>query len=247
MSIEIVTRVTERGARYYYVVENGKRVFEGLGPDRLASYARASGLGHETGIDLPGEAAGLVPDEAWKQETFGEDAVWTLGDTYNFGIGQGFLTVTPLQLLRVIAAIANGGDVLVPHIVEEIVNEEGQVLQSINREVANELPISSRNLSIMREALRQAADYGPARTGASSFVTIAGKTGTAEFGQPIADGTYPKSHAWYTAYAPYEEPEIAVVVFLEQGIGGTHAGPVAKQIFDYYFDRQRIVERAAQR
>ena len=236
---------------YYYLsggyYQGGKELFRGLGVDRLAAYAREYGFGATTGIDLPGEAAGLVPDEAWKQETFGEDAVWTLGDTYNFGIGQGFLTVTPLQLLRVIATIANGGDVLVPHIVEEIVNEEGQVLQRINREVANELPISSHNLSIMREALRQAADYGPARTGASSFVTIAGKTGTAEFGQPIADGTYPNSHAWYTAYAPYEEPEIAVVVFLEQGIGGTHAGPVAKQIFDYYFDRQRIVERAAQR
>lgn len=236
---------------YYYLsggyYQGGVELFRGLGIDRLAAYAREYGFGATTGIDLPGEAAGLVPDEAWKQGTFGEDAVWTLGDTYNFGIGQGFLTVTPLQLIRVIAAIGNGGDVLVPHIVEEIVNEEGQVLQRINREVANELPISSRNLSIMREALRQAADYGPARTGASSFVTIAGKTGTAEFGQPIADGTYPNSHAWYTAYAPYEEPEIAVVVFLEQGIGATNAGPVTKQIFDYYFDRQRVVERAALR
>jgi cell division protein FtsI/penicillin-binding protein 2 len=87
--------------------------------------------------------------------------------------------------------------------------------------------------------------YGPARTGASSVVTIAGKTGTAEFGQQLADGTYANSHAWYTGYAPVDDPEIAVVVFLEQGIGATNAGPVAKQIFDYYFDRQRHVEGAA--
>ena len=229
---------------FYYLsggyFEKGKELFRGLGAELLASYAREYGFGALTGIDLPGEAAGLVPDPAWKEETI--DEVWTLGDTYNFGIGQGYLTVTPLQLLRVIVAIANGGDVLVPHVVREIVDEQGNVLRAMDREVAHELNISERNLAIMREALRQAAVYGPARTGASSRVNIAAKTGTAEFGQPLPDGTYPTSHAWYTAYAPFEDPEIAVVVFLEQGIGATHAGPVAKQIFDYYFDRQRLVE-----
>jgi penicillin-binding protein 2 len=143
----------------------------------------------------------------------------------------------------VAAAIANGGDVLVPHVVREIVNEEGNVLQRVEREVAHKLNISDANLAIMREALRQAAVYGPARTGASSQVTIAAKTGTAEFGQQLADGSYATSHAWYTAYAPFDDPEIAVVVFLEKGIGATHAGPVAKQIFDYYFGRQRLAEQ----
>ena len=231
---------------FYYLsggfYQGGQEIFEGLGVERLAAYARQYGLGSLTGIDLPGEATGSVPDAAWKIDTFGEDAVWTLGDTYNFGIGQGFLTVTPMQLLLVTAAIANGGDVLVPHVLQEVVDEQGNILQRIQREVSNTLNISQRNLGIMQEALRQAADYGPARTGASKFVTIGGKTGTAEFGQPLADGTYPQSHAWYTAYAPFEDPEIAVVVFLEQGIGATNAGPVAKNIFDYYFDRQRLVE-----
>jgi penicillin-binding protein 2 len=230
---------------FYYLsggyYQNGQQVFRGLGAERLARYAREYGLGALTGIDLPGEAAGLVPDPAWKEEAIGE--VWTLGDTYNFGIGQGYLTLTPLQLLRVAAAIANGGDVLVPHVVREIVNEEGNVLQRVEREVAHKLNISDANLAIMREALRQAAVYGPARTGASSQVTIAAKTGTAEFGQQLADGSYATSHAWYTAYAPFDDPEIAVVVFLEKGIGATHAGPVAKQIFDYYFGRQRLAEQ----
>ncbi|MCI0855415.1 MAG: penicillin-binding protein 2 [Chloroflexi bacterium] len=231
---------------FYYLsggfYQGGQEIFEGLGVERLAAYARQYGLGSLTGIDLPGEATGSVPDAAWKIDTFGEDAVWTLGDTYNFGIGQGFLTVTPMQLLLVTAAIANGGDVLVPHVLQDVVDEQGNILQHVQREVSNTLNISQRNLGIMQEALRQAADYGPARTGASKFVTIGGKTGTAEFGQPLADGTYPQSHAWYTAYAPFEDPEIAVVVFLEQGIGATNAGPVAKNIFDYYFDRQRLVE-----
>ena len=233
---------------FYYLsggyFQGGEELFEGLGVERLSAYAREYGLGSLTGIDLPGEAAGLVPDPAWKEATFGESAVWTLGDTYNFGIGQGFLTVTPMQLLVAVAAIANGGDVLVPHTLERVVDEQGNVLQQMSREVSHTLNISHRNLGIMQEALRQAADYGPARTGASRFVTIAGKTGTAEFGQPLADGTYPNSHAWYTAYAPFDDPEIAVVVFLEQGVGSTNAGPVAKQIFDYYFDRQRLVENA---
>lgn len=233
---------------FYYLsggyFQGGEELFEGLGVERLAAYAREYGLGSLTGIDLPGEAAGLVPDPTWKEATFGESAVWTLGDTYNFGIGQGFLTVTPMQLLVAVAAIANGGDVLVPHTLERVVDEQGNVLQQMSREVSHTLNISQRNLGIMQEALRQAADYGPARTGASRFVTIAGKTGTAEFGQPLADGTYPNSHAWYTAYAPFDDPEIAVVVFLEQGVGSTNAGPVAKQIFDYYFDRQRLVEHA---
>ena len=145
-------------------------------------------------------------------------------------------------MVLVTAAIANGGDVLVPHVLQDVVDGEGNIIQHVEREVSNSLNISQGSLGIMQEALRQAASYGPARSGASNFVTIAGKTGTAEFGQPLADGTYPNSHAWYTAYAPFEDPEIAVVVFLEQGSGMTDAGPVVKNIFDYYFDRQRLVE-----
>ena len=232
---------------FYYLsggyYENGQQVFRGLGADLLAQYTREYGFGAPTGIDLPGEVAGLVPDPDWKQEALEEP--WTLGDTYNFGIGQGYLTVTPLQLLRVGAAIANGGQILVPHVVREVVDENGNLLQRIEPEVQQQLSISESNLAIMREALRQAAVYGPARTGASSYVTIAGKTGTAEFGRQSADGTYEFSHAWYTAYAPFDDPEIAVVVFLEKGVGATNAGPVAKAILDYYFGRQSFAEQGA--
>jgi len=230
---------------FYYLsggyYQNGREVFRGLGADRLARYARDYGFGSPTGIDLPGEVEGLVPDPPWKEETIGE--VWTLGDTYNFGIGQGYLTITPLQLVRATAAIANGGDLLVPRVVHEIVDEQGNVLQGVDRKVARQVSISNSNLAIMREAMRQAVVYGPARTGASSRVTIAAKTGTAEFGRPLPDGRYPQSHAWYVGYAPFDNPEIAVVVFLEKGIGATNAGPVAGKIFDYYFGRQHLAER----
>jgi penicillin-binding protein 2 len=225
---------------FYYLsggyYDHGTEVFHGLGADRLAKYARAYGFGADTGIDLPGEASGNVPDPDWKEENVGE--VWTLGDTYNFGIGQGYLTVTPIQLLRVTAAIANGGDLLVPHVVSSVVDEKGNVLQKIGTKVASKLPISQQNFTVMREAMRQAAVYGPAQTGASSQVSIAAKTGTAEFGIQLPDGRYMSSHAWYTGYAPSDNPEIAVVVFLEKGIGATNGGPVAKQIFDYYFGRK---------
>ena len=228
---------------YYYLsggyFQNGQQVFRGLGAKRLAAYAREYGLGVPTGIDLPGEAAGLVPDPAWKEETIHEP--WTLGDTYNFGIGQGYLALTPLQLLRVTAAVANGGDVLVPHVVREIVDEDGNIIQRVEPGVANRLSISDRNLAIMREALRQAADYGTAQSGASAFVTIAGKTGTAQFGQVLPNGDQ-ETHGWYTGFAPFANPQIAVVVFLEKGKGGGDAGPVASQIFDYYFWRQLLAE-----
>jgi len=232
---------------FYYLsggyYQNGKTLFDGLGADRLARYARDYGLGAPSGIDLPGEAAGNVPDPSWKEENVGE--VWTLGDTYNFGIGQGYLTVTPLQLARVTAAIANGGDLLTPRVAKAIVDDQGNILQAVQTKVARKLSISAGNLTIMREAMRQAAVYGPARTGASSQVTIGAKTGTAEFGQQLANGSYAYSHAWYTGFAPYDNPQIAVVVFLEKGIGATNAGPVAKQIFDYYFQRQHLAEGTA--
>ena len=229
---------------YYYYLSGGYGDFQGLGASRLARYAREYGLGRPTGIDLPGEAPGIVPDPEWKEETFGDP--WYLGDTYNYGIGQGYLAVTPLQLLNVTATVANGGNVMVPHVVKEIVDEEGNVLRRIEPEVSHEVPISDENLAIMREAMRQAASYGTATRGASTVVETAGKTGTAEFGPRRADGEY-DTHAWYTGFAPVDDPQIAVVVFLEMGEGGgASAGPISQQIFDYYFGRQRFAEEGGQ-
>ena len=220
---------------FYYLaggyVQNGKRVFEGLGPERLASYARASGLGHETGIDLPGEAAGLVPDPRWKADQF--DEPWVLGDTYTFGIGQGYLSVTPLQMVVAGAAIANGGEILVPRVVSAL-RQDGLTLPT-PRTVAGRLPVDGEHIAVVREALRRAADPGgTAVDGEPPGVTIGGKTGTAEFGQPHRDGSF-DTHAWFLGFAPYDSPQIAVVVYLEHGIGSRHAAPVARSIFEAYF------------
>jgi len=223
---------------FYYLAggyyENGVELFHGLGATALARYARAYGLGAPSGIDLPSEADGIVPDPDWKQKELGEP--WTIGDTYHFGIGQGYLTTTPLQMVRVTAAIANGGDVMVPHVVQKIVDPNGQTVLPIPAKVASHLPISSDNLAIFREGMRQAVSWGTASTAAVSGVAVAGKTGTAEFGPDLGGGTY-DSHAWFTGFAPADDPEVAVVVFLEKGNGAKNAAPVAGRILNYYFHR----------
>ncbi|HXF50585.1 MAG TPA: penicillin-binding protein 2, partial [Dehalococcoidia bacterium] len=228
---------------FYYLsggyFQNGVEVFHGLGPERLAAYARAFGLGSPTGIDLPGESPGLVPDPAWKEATFGEP--WVLGDTYNFGIGQGYLAVTPIQMARVTAAIANGGQVLRPHLLREVVDAEGRVIRRYEPVVDHVLPVDPANLAVVREAMRQAVVWGTAKTGAVANVAVAGKTGTAEFGERYADGSY-LTHGWYTAFAPYDAPEISIAVFLERGGGAVDAGPVAAKILDYYFNRANVAE-----
>ncbi|MEE8336612.1 MAG: penicillin-binding protein 2 [Dehalococcoidia bacterium] len=226
---------------YYYLaggyVVDGERVFDGLGPERLARYARATGMGQPTGLDLPGEAAGLVPDPAWKREAL--DEPWVLGDTYTFGIGQGFLTVTPLQMAVAIAAIANGGDVLTPHVVQSVT--AGGVTRPTGRTVASTLPIDAEHIDVMREAMRQAAGPGATARRARPLGTeIGGKTGTAEFGQPLEDGEF-ETHGWFVGFAPYDDPEIAVVVFLQHGNGSTHAAPVAREIFEAYSNLQAQV------
>ena len=219
---------------YYYLAggyEQDDEHFEGLGVERVAAYARSFGFGSPTGLDLPGESAGLVPDAAWKEEVIGEP--WVLGDSYNLGIGQGYLEVTPVQMAVATAALANGGELLVPRIAHGLRTAAGIV--PFEREVAGTLPIDSEHLDVVREALRRAANTGgTAWRGEPADVQIGGKTGTAEFGSRNADGLL-ASHAWYIGFAPYDDPEVAIVVYLEYGVGATHAGPVAREILTAYF------------
>ena len=232
---------------FFYEVGGGypPNNFPGLGIDRLASYARAFGFGEPTGIGLPGEAAGLIPTEKWKRLAYGE--LWTLGDSYNASIGQGFVTVTPLQLANAFAAIANGGTLYQPQIVREV--RRGDVtVQSFTPKVIRKLPLSAENLALVRQGLRQAV----ASTGGTAWlanlpdVAVAAKTGTAEFCDNIAvkegfckDGKPLPTHAWFAAFAPFEKPEIAVVVFLyNAGQGSESAGPIAADILKAYFSRR---------
>jgi penicillin-binding protein 2 len=222
---------------YFYYLSGGYYAygnnFDGLGIDRLSHYARLFGLGAPTGIDVAGEAPGNVPDAEWKEKTFGD--VWTIGDTYNMGIGQGFLAVTPIQMVRVVAAVANGGKLLTPRVVREVRDADQHVVMG-NDPVYTEIPIDAENFAHVREGMRQAVSWGSAKNGKVPGVEIGGKTGTAEFGERFADGSY-ETHAWFSGFGPFEDPQIAVTVFLERGVGAIDAAPLASKIMDYYFHR----------
>ncbi len=220
---------------YFYYMAGGKadEGFRGLGEERVATYARGFGLGKPTGIDLPGESEGLVPDAAWKEETVGEP--WTIGDTYNFGIGQGYVAATPIQMLAAVSSIANGGSMLVPHVVKELRDSMGNVQSPVETETRGKVPVEPGYLDIVKAGMRQSVTTGVARTAAIANIAVAGKTGTAEFGSVQYDGKHP-THGWFIGFAPYEDPQIAVVVFVQHGSGGRDAAPAAARIFDYYFN-----------
>jgi penicillin-binding protein 2 len=227
---------------FFYQVAGGYGDFQGLGVERLAAYAAMFGFGEPSGIELSGEAAGLLPSDRWKRQNYGEN--WFTGDTYNAAIGQGFVLATPLQVLNATNAIANGGTLYHPQLVYQITDAEGNVIQPFEAKPIGELEVEERHLETVREGMRRAVTQGTAWLIRLPGLAVAGKTGTAEYpaideeGNLILDeeGNLP-THAWFTAYAPYEDPEIALVVFLEGGGEGSQvAVPVAAEIMHHYFD-----------
>ena len=212
---------------YFYTVGGGHGNISGLGEERLTSYYRQFGLGETTGIELPGEITGRVADAAWKRQHFGQD--WFVGDTYNISIGQGDMLVTPLQLAVANAAIANGGNLLRPRLLyrvgEDIISQP-----SLKRK----LDISSTNLQIVRDGLRQVVTSGT--TCECVFkdvpVKVAGKTGTA---QTTSDESR-RPHAWFVAYAPFDNPKFLGTAMLEEGSGGSqYAAPAIASGMAAYF------------
>jgi penicillin-binding protein 2 len=227
---------------YFYYLAGGKadEGFRGLGEEKVAEYARAFGFGEPTGVDLPGESSGLVPDAAWKESTIGEP--WTLGDTYNYGIGQGYVAATPLQVLTAISAVANGGELLTPRIVKDFQDSRGNMLQATEKGVRKNVPVSGENLGTLRAAMRQSVTKGVAKNAAIPGVEVAGKTGTAEFGPRLSNGKY-ATHGWFVGFAPYNDPQIAIVVFVQRGSGGNDASPAAAKILDYYFNAPKLAQQ----
>ncbi len=228
---------------FFYQVGGGYEKFEGLGLDRIVQYAHLFGLGEPTGIELEQEALGLVPTARWKRLTIGEN--WSTGDTYNLSIGQGYLLVTPLQMLNVMAATANGGTLYRPRLVHHITDAQGNVVRPFQPEIIRTLPISAENWSLIQQGLEGAVVYGTATRAQVAGVRVAGKTGTAQFCDDIArqlgicrEGFAQPTHAWFMAYAPVENPEIALIVFIYNGgEGSSAAAPVAQEILDWYFRR----------
>lgn len=240
-SLNIVGAVRESCNIFFYQVAGGYKEFSGLGIERLANYATMFGLGEPTGIELSGEAGGLVPSDRWKRQNYGES--WLTGDTYNAAIGQGYVLATPLQILNAAVAVANEGTLYRPQLIYQVMNDQGEVVHVLQPDPIQQVAVSEGNISIVRQGMREAVTNGTAYRLEVPSARAAGKTGTAEYpgvdeeGNLMTDeeGNLP-SHAWFTAFAPYEDPEIALVVFLEDGGEGSQtAVPVAADILRAYF------------
>ncbi len=212
---------------FFYTIGGGYGGIEGLGIDRIKKYLNLFGFGLLTNIDLNGEDPGFIPDKEWKKNNKGEG--WFVGDTYNSAIGQGNILVTPLQLASATAAIANGGRLFEPKIVKSITDKDGNIIRSERKIIARDNFIDLENLKTVREGMRMAVTEGSARRLKNFPVPIAGKTGTAQIG---GDDT----HAWFTSFAPYDDPKIVLTILIEKGGEGSAASvPVAKEVYKYYF------------
>jgi penicillin-binding protein 2 len=233
---------------FFYELGGGYRdIFQGLGSKRIGQYAQAFGLGAPTGIELLGEDGGLVPTSKWKRVNYAES--WLTGDTYNMSIGQGYVLATPLQMANVTAAIANRGTLYKPQLVDHLTDDKGEIVRPFEPKAIRTVPVDPKNLDVVREGMYGATNfpYGTATQVKVPGVLIAGKTGTAEFfrdwnkdGQPDRDeNDNLPTHAWFTSFAPYVDPEIVVTVFIANGGEGSGvAAPVANQVLLAYFNEK---------
>ncbi len=216
---------------FFYTIGGGYGNIEGLGIDRIKEYLGYFGLGSVTGIDLPNEKSGLIPDKEWKKEKK-PDEEWYLGDTYHLSIGQGDILITPIQMASAIASIANKGILYQPQLVDKIVDEHGNIIEDIQPNIIRQGFISKDNLEAVRKGMRETVLSGSAQSFLSLPIEVAGKTGTAQFGNDN------KTHAWFVSFAPYENPQIVLIVLIEGGGEGHQvANPVAKEVYEWYFSK----------
>jgi penicillin-binding protein 2 len=272
----------------------GDEIPEGLGICRLGAYAKALGYGFpvigykERNPDgtasgrgqLPEEAAGLVPDPEYKRISSGES--WALGDTYIVSVGQGYVLATPMQVLMSAATVANGGKLMNPTLVRQVIDSEGRVVQDFQPDMrwdltqdpviaeyeadysvrgceptGNYKTIGSWVFEAVQQGMRYAVTQGTLKADYLGLkdlevqgigkIAVAGKTGTAEYCDefakkynPCEPGAWP-SHAWTVVYAPFENPEIAVVAFVYNGNeGSTVAGPIVARVLQAYFELKAI-------
>jgi penicillin-binding protein 2 len=233
------------------IVESCDTYFYQLGPklgiDRIAKWSRAFGLGERTGIALDDERPGIIPDTEWKQKRFRQP--WYPGETISVAIGQGYVTVTPLQLANMMAAVANGGKLYRPYLVTKVESLDGATVREYRPELIRSIALKPETLSRVHKALADVV-HGPGGTGRaarSPVIPAAGKTGTAQVIE--MKGAYLKSeqlsyfnrdHAWFVAYAPLDKPQVAVAVLVEHGgHGGEAAAPMAKKVFERFIEAQQ--------
>jgi len=226
------------------------QVAQRLGIDAIARYARAYGLGMPSGIDLEHEKAGTIPDTAWKRQRFNQP--WYAGETLSVGIGQGYVTATPLQMANMISTLAVGKRFR-PQYIKEIAAPDGAVIRTGKAEQIATLKVRDTTLMQVREGLRDVvnAPNGTGKQARLDGILVAGKTGTSQVvkmgKERVKSSQLPwqeRDHAWFVAYAPAEAPEIAVVTLVEhaEGGGGAIAAPITRQVLQTYFDLKKARE-----
>ncbi|MGB3222763.1 MAG: penicillin-binding protein 2 [Desulforhopalus sp.] len=236
--VNLVKAIGESCDVYFYQV--GQKV----GVDVLAEYAEKFGLGKKTGVEMEYEKSGLAPTKSWKEKY--RHAKWQEGETLSVAIGQGFNLATPLQMAVMTATLANGGKIYRPQLVEQVIDPEGNVIESFSPELINEIVGLDRYFSLIKQGMEEVVQgkRGTARAVAIEGLRIAGKTGTAQVVRlaqykHLKEENIPykyRDHAWFTCYAPAEDPEIAVTVLVEHGLhGGSGAGPIARAVLNQYF------------
>jgi penicillin-binding protein 2 len=214
-----------------------------LGIDNISNFLSRFGFGKKTGIDLEGETSGLLPSQEWKMKRYQQ--IWYPGDTVSVGIGQGYSLVTPLQLAFATATLANNGLAYKPHLVKEVQSPRSSENRFIAKEPLYDLNIDPKDLDLVRRAMVAVTQPGGTAVYASLGAPyhIAGKTGTAQVIAMKQGEKYDvknvderlRDHAWFIAYAPAEQPKIALVVLAENGgHGGGVAAPIARKVLDYY-------------
>lgn len=220
-SVDLIKAIQRSNDIYFY------RLGQAIGEDAIANMARALSFGKKLNIDIPGEAIGVVPDNEWKKKVHNE--IWFPGDTLHMAIGQGFMTVTPLQISNLISIAASDGKSFEPHLDLNLKTKE------------NRINFKKEDLNLVKKGLEEVPKNGGTAWPFFNFpIPTAGKTGTAEFGNPKG-----KTHAWYASYAPVDDPKLAVTVLIEAGgEGSTNASPVAKEIYRWYFspDKNNLIK-----
>lgn len=224
--------IAESVNTFFYYIGGGFEDFQGLGLERIVNNFEHFGLGAQTGIDLAGEASGLLPNRAWKEKTKGES--WYIGDTYHMSIGQGDVLVTPLQVANFTAVFANGGKLYRPHLLRQILDSTDQPSKELDNSPVREDFLDPYNVEIVKQGMRQTVTAGSARSMLSSPVEIAGKTGTAQWSANKAN------HAWFTGFAPYDNPELVFTLLIEEGgEGSSIAVPIANEAMSWYFSEYK--------
>lgn len=212
---------------FYYYIGGGFGEFVGLGVEKITAGLRQFGFAHRLGIDLPGEQAGFLPSKEWKEKAKNER--WYIGDTYNLSIGQGGLLVTPLQIAMMTSVVANGGTLFEPHIVNSIINPQTKEETPIPIKKIRQTVMPASDLAVVRLGMRDCVMYGSCRRLSTISVPIAGKTGTAQWSSEKLP------HAWFTSFAPFDNPRIVLTIIVEEGgEGSSVAVPIADSFYRWW-------------